>query len=71
LEWMPYLLNSKLLTTAQKDEIEKKISEWKAAITPKDNMWLYAVIGLAVLFVVALFFILRKKNVTPEDPAKM
>lgn len=71
LEWMPYLLNSKLLTTAQKDEIEKKISEWKAVITPKDNMWLYAVIGLAVLFVVALFFILRKKKVTPEDPAKM
>jgi hypothetical protein len=66
LEWMPYLLNSKLLTTEQKDEIEKKISEWKSVMTPKDTLWLYAVIGLAVLFIVALFFILRKKKVTPE-----
>ncbi|MFZ2863703.1 MAG: hypothetical protein WA440_03050 [Ignavibacteriaceae bacterium] len=66
LEWMPYLLNSKLLTTEQKDEIEKKISEWKSVMTPKDTLWLYAVIGLAVLFIVALFFILRKKKVSPE-----
>jgi uncharacterized coiled-coil protein SlyX len=71
LEWMPYLLNSKLLTTAQKDEIEKKISEWKSVMTPKDTLWLYAVIGLAVLFVVALFFILRKKKVDPSESAKV
>ncbi len=71
LEWMPYLLNSKLLTTAQKDEIEKKISEWKSVMTLKDTLWLYAVIGLAVLFVVALFFILRKKKVDPAESAKV
>lgn len=66
-EWMPYLLEHKLLSTAQKDEIEKKLAEWKSIVAPKDNTWLYAVIGLAVLFIVALYFILRKKK-TPAEP---
>ncbi len=66
-EWMPYLLEHKLLSTAQKDEIEKKLAEWKSIVAPKDNTWLYAVIGLAVLFIVALYFILRKKK-TPVEP---
>lgn len=68
-EWMPYLLDSKLLTIEQKDEIEKKISEWKSIVSPKDNTWLYAVIGLAVVFMFALFFILKKKKTEKEEPA--
>lgn len=69
-EWMPYLLEHKLLSTAQKDEIEKKLAEWKSIVAPKDNTWLYAVIGLAVVFIVALFFILKKKKpaVEPKLP---
>lgn len=68
-EWMPYLLDSKLLTTEQKDEIEKKISEWKSMVSPKDNTWLYGVLGLAVVFILALFFILKKKKTNKEEPA--
>ena len=68
-EWMPYLLDSKLLTTEQKDEIEKKISEWKSIVSPKDNTWLYGVLGLAVVFILALFFILKKKKTNKEEPA--
>jgi len=66
-EWMPYLLEHKLLTTAQKDEIEKKLADWKSIVAPKDNTWLYAVIGLAVVFIVALFFILKKKKPSIEE----
>lgn len=68
-EWMPYLLDSKLLTTEQKNEIEKKISEWKSIVSPKDNTWLYGVLGLAVVFILALFFILKKKKTNKEEPA--
>ncbi len=69
-EWMPYLLEHKLLTTAQKDEIEKKIAEWKSIVAPKDNTWLYAIAALVVVFIVALFFILKKKKpvVEPKQP---
>ena len=65
-EWMPYLLEHKLLTAQQKNEIEKKLADWKSIVAPKDNTWLYAVIGLAVVFIVALFFILKKKKPTIE-----
>ena len=59
-EWLPYLLEHKLLTAQQKNEIEKKLADWKSIVAPKDNTWLYAIVGLAVVFIVALFFILKK-----------
>jgi len=36
-EWMPYLLEHKLLTAQQKNEIEKKLADWKSIVAPKDN----------------------------------
>ncbi|WP_290665038.1 hypothetical protein, partial [Ignavibacterium sp.] len=35
-EWMPYLLENNLLSSQQKDLIEKKIAEWKEVISPKN-----------------------------------
>lgn len=67
-EWMPYLLDNKLLTVEQKDVVEKKLSEWKSIVSPQDYTWLYAVVGLAVLFIIVLVFILKKKK-TPTDTA--
>ena len=67
-EWMPYLLDNKLLAVEQKDAVEKKLSEWKSIVSPQDLTWLYAVIGLAVVFIIALVFILKKKK-TPTDTA--
>jgi hypothetical protein len=69
-EWMPYLLDNKLLAVEQKDAVEKKLSEWKSVVSPQDYTWIYAVVGLGLLFIAALILILRKKkttaNVTPE-----
>ena len=67
-EWMPYLLDNKLLAVEQKDAVEKKLSEWKSIVSPQDLTWLYAVLGLAVVFIIALVFILKKKK-TPTDTA--
>ncbi len=67
-EWMPYLLDNKLLTVEQKDVVEKKLSEWKSIVSPQDYTWLYAVVGLADLFIIVLVFILKKKK-TPTDTA--
>jgi hypothetical protein len=57
-----------LLAVEQKDAVEKKLSEWKSIVSPQDLTWLYAVIGLAVVFIIALVFILKKKK-TPTDTA--
>lgn len=69
-EWMPYLLDNKLLAVEQKDAVEKKLSEWKSIVSPQDYTWLYAVLGLAVIFIIALIFILKKKK-TPTDTASI
>jgi DNA repair ATPase RecN len=65
-EWMPYLLDNKLLAVEQKDAVEKKLSEWKSVVSPQDYTWIYAVVGLGLLFIAALILILRKKK-TPAD----
>lgn len=67
-EWMPYLLDNKMLAVEQKDAIEKKLSEWKSIVSPQDYTWLYAVVGLAIVFIIALIFILKKKK-TPTEPS--
>ena len=65
-EWMPYLLDNNLLAVEQKDAIEKKLAEWKSVVSPQDLTWLYAVIGLAVVFIIALIIILRKKKTAAD-----
>ena len=68
-EWMPYLLDNKLLATEQKDAIEKKISEWKSVVSPQSLTWLYAVGALAIVFVVGLVLLLRKKKTPTDTPS--
>ena len=40
-EWMPYLLDNKLLAVEQKDAVEKKLSEWKSIVSPQDLYMAY------------------------------
>jgi hypothetical protein len=67
-EWMPYLLDNKLLTVDQKEALEKKISEWKSIVYPKDYTWLYALIALIVV-VGAIVFFMKKKKPSPPPVA--
>ncbi len=60
-EWMPYLLENNMITSQQKEIIEKKIAEWKEVISPKDLTLLYVGVGVLIVLIVA-FFLLRKKN---------
>jgi hypothetical protein len=67
-EWMPYLIENKLLSTQKKDVIEKKIAEWKSVVSPQDRTWLYALFGLGVVFIVILIIFLKKKKSTADVP---
>ncbi len=60
-EWMPYLMDNNMLTTEQKNLIDKKVSEWKSVVMPTDLTWLYALAAAAVIILAVLFFIKRKK----------
>ncbi len=59
-EWMPYLIDSKMLSVQQKGLIDSKISEWKAIVFPRDITWFYyAAAGLVVILIG--FLILKRK----------
>lgn len=59
-EWIPYLIDNKMLTAQQKNLIESKISEWKAVVFPRDITWVYYIVG-ALIIAGLLFFLLRRK----------
>lgn len=60
-EWMPYLLENNMISSQQKEIIEKKIAEWKEVISPKDLTLIYVGVGILIVLIAA-FFLLRKKN---------
>jgi len=63
--WMPYLLDNKLITDVQKDEIENKINEWKSGIYPF-NWWIYLIIALVIIGAV-IFIVLRRKPKSEDE----
>ncbi len=66
--WVPYLLENNLLTEAQKDTVENKITDWKNSLYGSGFNWLYIIIGLLVVVIVILIIIKRKpKPITPEN----
>ena len=67
--WMPYLLDNKLITDVQKDEIENKINEWKSGIYPF-NWWLYLIIALVIIGAVIFIVMRRKPKSEDEDVIK-
>ena len=60
LEWIPFLLDNKMLSEAQQDTIESKIMQWKEAVYPASFNWLYVIIFLLAVAVIVLFF--RRKS---------
>ncbi len=58
--WVPYLIEKNMLTEAQKDTVESKISQWKSSVYGVDLTWLYIVIG-AIVVIIAVLLIIRRK----------
>ncbi len=66
-EWMPYLLDNNLLTTQQKDTIEKKLAEWKSIVSPQNTMLYYILGAVGALVLIGLIVFLLKKKKNPDD----
>lgn len=69
-EWIPFLIDNNLLTTEQKDEIEKKIAEWKSIVHPQNLTWIYLLAGAIVIVAIASLLFRKKKpqDTPPAEP---
>jgi hypothetical protein len=55
-EWVPSLIDHKMLTEAQEDSIEKKISEWSGKVAPEKINFLYIIIVVIVIAAILILF---------------
>ncbi|MFA6980239.1 MAG: hypothetical protein WC209_13045 [Ignavibacteriaceae bacterium] len=65
--WLPYLLNDKMITEANKDSLDSKIKEWKEKVSPSEfPLWIiYVVVG--IIMVTVLSIVIFRKPVKVED----
>ena len=66
-EWIPYLLNDKMISEANKDSLDSKIKEWKEKVSPSQfPLWIiYVVVG--VIMVTVLSIVIFRKPVKVEN----
>jgi len=64
--WVPFLIDNKMFSEAQKDTIENHIAQWKAELNPNEFNWLYLIV-IALLVVIAIIVFVKRK---PKDVNK-
>jgi hypothetical protein len=70
--WIPILIENKMMSTANKDSIEKRIGIWKDKVAPAKTNVVYIGLG-AVIFILIVLLILKskkKKVVIVQEPPK-
>jgi hypothetical protein len=67
-EWVPSLIEYKMLTEAQEDSIEKKISEWSGKINPEKINFLYII--FAVILIGAILILFFRKYFGPSTQSE-
>lgn len=63
-KWVPFLRENKLLTEEEEDSIEVKIASWRDTVYPAGMNWLYIVVGVLVVAIVAFFFVRKSPKQT-------
>ncbi len=61
-EWIPVLIENKMLTNANQSSIESKINQWKDAVSSSTSPIVYIVLGLIVLGLVIFIIAGNKKR---------
>lgn len=70
-EWIPYLLNDKMISEANKDSLDTRIKEWKEKVSPSQfPLWIiYVVVGIIMVTVLSIVIFrkpIKVNNDTPE-----
>ena len=66
--WVPFLIDHKMFSEAQKDTIENHIALWKAELNPGGFNWLYLIIIVLLVAIAILFFVKRKPKEIEKKP---
>lgn len=61
-DWMPYLIDNKILSVEQKNQIDQKISEWKDLVAPSVSIWVYIVVATVLIIIIVFVFLKLKKK---------
>jgi len=60
--WTPVLIENNMMTQANKDTVEKKIALWKEKVAPGGFNWIYLVLGVIIVVLIAAYFMKGKKK---------
>jgi hypothetical protein len=68
-EWVPFLKKNNLFAEEHEDSIEVMIASWRETVYPGGMNWLYIVVGVLIIAIVAFFFARKPSKKTAESPA--
>jgi len=66
-QWLPTLVDAGIITRDQQNQLQVKLASWEAATKPSHAL-LYAVIFLAILFIIIIIVIRSRKKPQPGEP---
>ncbi len=61
-QWIPYLLDNKMITVEQKNQIDQKITEWKDIVATSMSIWIYVAVGAVLIVIIVLVMMKMKKK---------
>jgi hypothetical protein len=69
--WIPMLVENNMMTEANKDSVEKRISVWKEKVAPGTKMnWVYIGGGAVIVFLIAAYFLKGKRKTVVVNEEK-
>jgi hypothetical protein len=66
-DWVPFLKDNNLLADEEEDSIEVMIASWRDTIYPGGMNWLYIVVGVLIIAIVAFFFARKSPRQSTES----
>ena len=69
-EWVSNLIDYKLMTEAQKDTIEKKISEWKEKVSPAKMNYLFIIVAVIAIVIILILFLRKYFGSKPKTESE-
>jgi hypothetical protein len=69
--WIPILVENKMMTSANKDTIDKRIAMWKDKAAPGSGVnWIYIIGGAVIVILLIAYFMKGKKKVVVVNQEK-
>jgi hypothetical protein len=69
--WVPILVENKMMTSANKDTIDKRISMWKEKVAPGSHInWIYIIGGAVIVILLIAYFTKGRKKVVVINEEK-